>query len=85
MFTMTAFSQLPECVQFIDVNKPKVEMNGGEKFQFNGNRNWTDDLPICQFTGCGNSINQTYLKDGRIKESHFDYEKRLYCTYDSEK
>lgn len=60
-------------------------MNNGEKFQFNGNRNWTDDLPICQFTGCGNSINQTYLKDGRIKESHFDYEKRLYCTYDSEK
>lgn len=50
-----------------------------------GNRNWTDDLPICEFTGCGHSINQQYMKDGRIKEKHFDFEKKLYCCYNSEK
>lgn len=61
----------------------------GDKIQENiagGNRNWTDDLPICQFTGCGYSINQMYLRDGRIAtESHLDYEKKLYCCYDSQK
>lgn len=50
-----------------------------------GNRNWTDDLPICQFTGCGYSINANYLRDGRIKEIHMDYEKKLYSCYDSYK
>lgn len=59
----------------------------GDKFQENNgaNRNWTDDVPICENTGCGYSINQMYLRDGRIKESHFDFEKKLYCCYDSEK
>lgn len=61
----------------------------GDKFQENtagGNRNWTDDLPICEFTGCGYSINQMYLRDGRIAtESHYDYEKKLFCCYDSKK
>lgn len=63
-------------------------MNNGDKFQDNtaaGNRNWTDDLPICPFTGCGYTINAIYLRDGRIKESHLDYEKKLYCCYDSYK
>lgn len=44
----------------------------GEKFQENvagGNRNWTDDLPICQFTGCGYSINQMYLRVNKLKHS----------------
>lgn len=64
-------------------------MNNQEnKLQGNieANRNWTDDLPICQFTGCGNSINQVYYYDGRIgKESHSDFEKKLYCRVDSDK
>ena len=46
---------------------------------------WTDDLPICTNTGCGFSINQVYLQDGRIKENHLDFEKKLYCCYNSEK
>lgn len=51
-----------------------------------GNRNWTDDLPICNFTGCGYSTNQVYLRDGRIKgESKLDYEKSCFCCYDAEK
>lgn len=52
-------------------------MNG----ENNINRIWTDDLPICPQTGCGNSINQTYLRDGRVKESHIDFEKKLYCEF----
>lgn len=74
-----------EIAEFI---KSLFTMNG-DKIQENiagGNRNWTDDLPICQFTGCGYSINQMYLRDGRIAtESHLDYEKKLYCCYDSQK
>jgi hypothetical protein len=60
----------------------------GDKFQDNisgQNRNWTDDLPSCQSTGSGYSINQVYLRDGRIKEGHEDFEKKLYCSYDSDK
>lgn len=63
-------------------------MNLNDKAQDNtagGNRNWTDDLPICPFSGCGTSVNMQYLRDGRIKESHNDFEKKLYCCYDSEK
>jgi hypothetical protein len=64
------------------------KMLNGDKFQDNiggQNRNWTDDLPSCQATGCGYSINQVYLNDGRIKEGHVDFEKKLYCSYDSDK
>lgn len=61
----------------------------GEKFQDvitgGGNKNWTEDLPICGQTGCGNSTNQAYSADGRMKEMHNAYEKKCYCSYDSEK
>lgn len=60
----------------------------GEKFQdviSGGNRNWTDDLPICAQSGCGSSTNQIYSPDGRMKEMHVTYEKKCYCSYDSEK
>ncbi|XP_070505169.1 TGF-beta-activated kinase 1 and MAP3K7-binding protein 1-like [Chironomus tepperi] len=54
-----------------------------EKFQ-DVLRNWTDDLPICPLTGCGSVINQMYSKDGRMKEMHINYEKKCYCSYDTE-
>jgi TAK1-binding protein 1 len=59
----------------------------GEKFQdtLAGARNWTDDLPICPETGCGTSNNQMYHTDGRMKEMHITFEKKCYCSYDSQK
>ena len=60
-------------------------MNGDNSDEGGRNRNWTEDLDCCQQTGCGYSINQIYLTDGRIKEGHVDFEKKLYCSYDSDK
>jgi hypothetical protein len=50
-----------------------------------GNKNWTEDLDICQFSGCGQSINQVYLSDGRLKEAHVDFDKKLFCCYNENK
>ena len=65
--------------------KLKSKMNGDNSDEGGRNRNWTEDLDCCQQTGCGYSINQIYLTDGRIKEGHVDFEKKLYCSYDSDK
>ncbi|KAG5676215.1 hypothetical protein PVAND_006064 [Polypedilum vanderplanki] len=48
------------------------------------NRSWTEDLPICSSTGCGGVTNQMYSPDGRMKEMHVNYEKKCYCSYDTE-
>lgn len=46
-------------------------------------KSWTDDLPVCNFTGAGISINQAYNDDGlRRMEAHKLYERSFHCRVD---
>lgn len=31
---------------------------------------WTDDLPLCHFSGVGSASNRSYSADGKATESH---------------
>lgn len=44
---------------------------------------WTDDLPVCNLTGDGNSTNQLYSDEGnRRREAHKKYDRSFYCQVD---
>lgn len=46
-------------------------------------KSWTDDLPLCNFTGAGFSTNQVYNDDGsRRMEAHKFNERSFHCQVD---
>lgn len=46
-------------------------------------KSWTDDLPVCNFTGAGVSTNQVYNDDGlRRMEAHKFNERSFHCRVD---
>lgn len=46
-------------------------------------KSWTDDLPVCNFTGAGFSTNQVYSEDGsRRMEAHKFNERSFHCQVD---
>lgn len=45
---------------------------------------WTEDIPHCQETGCGDISAVTYRQDGSKNESHskkLDY--KVYCNFEN--
>lgn len=64
---------------------PSKDINSNFK-QFNTVKSWVDDLPVCQKTGIGLSINKLFHNDGSLQEEHHFEDRNFYlqldeCTY----
>ncbi|KAH9504077.1 PHOsphatase [Bulinus truncatus] len=44
---------------------------------------WTDDLPVCHFSGVGLSTNQIYREDGNRREAHENEDRNFHFRHDS--
>lgn len=45
---------------------------------------WTEELPHCNFTGCGEVVNQIYREDGAKLEGYKCRDRRCYCKISNE-
>ncbi|CAL1527051.1 unnamed protein product [Lymnaea stagnalis] len=44
---------------------------------------WTDDLPVCHFSGVGLSTNQIYREDGNRREAHENEDRNFHFRHDN--
>ncbi|KAI8794260.1 TGF-beta-activated kinase 1 and MAP3K7-binding protein 1 isoform X1 [Biomphalaria glabrata] len=64
-------------------NGSRVTESGFRNIMQDPALSWTDDLPVCHFSGVGLSTNQIYREDGNRREAHENEDRNFHFRHDN--